>query len=133
MEFAISSVSFAAISVILLGVVLVSTEMCSSAWVVSEASNRLAANPGPHRETAAAAASRAAARAACLERNASPPPWPPLQPPAPLLAFFLPFGHNPVPVNVAGMRLVAEVAQASVSELELAEKLGHAVTAGSTS
>jgi hypothetical protein len=50
-------------------------------------------------------------------------------PPPPLFAFFLPLSHVPVPIDVAGIGTVGEVAAVSVRELELSAKLGRAVTA----
>lgn len=49
-----------------------------------------------------------------------------MQPPLPLLAFFL--GLDPVPVDVAGLRSGGEVARAALAALALPEKLGRAVT-----
>jgi hypothetical protein len=48
---------------------------------------------------------------------------------APLFAFYLPLGRDPVPVDVTGLRTVGEVARAVVRELALPAKLGRAVTA----
>ncbi len=47
----------------------------------------------------------------------------------PLFAFFLALGNIPIPLDVAGVRSVGEVARAAVREFALAEKLGRAITA----
>lgn len=49
--------------------------------------------------------------------------------PALLFTFYLPLGSDPVPVEVAGLHSVGEVARAAVRELALPAKLGRAVTA----
>lgn len=48
---------------------------------------------------------------------------------APLFVFFLPLGRDPVPVDVAGLRTVGEVALAAVRKLSLPAMLGRTVTA----
>ena len=50
-----------------------------------------------------------------------------------LFAFYLPLSHTPVPVDVAELHSVGEVARAAVVELALPAKLGRAVTAADVS
>lgn len=68
-------------------------------------------------------------RAKCVYHNAAAPLVGATPPAPPLFAFFLPLGHDPVPIDAAGLRSVGEVARAAVTELALPAKLGHAVTA----
>ena len=119
------AVRWASLAVILLGTLLVATETYPGSQSVRAAWARLQA--GVLAETTPPAGFLAA-RSACAARNESLPPWPPAQPPASVPAFFLPLGHEPVPIDVAGLRSVGEVKRAAVREIALAEKLGRTVT-----
>ena len=58
---------------------------------------------------------------------------PALPPRSIVLAFFLPLGRKPVPVDVTHLSTVSELAREAVAELALPAKLGRAVTAADVS
>ena len=120
-----NKVRVAALAVILVGSLLIAKETFPDAHAAGETAwGHIAATPmlsfgassGPASVRVGAACSGAAARNESLSRVT-------------LFAFFLPLGREPVPVDVAGLRTVGEVARAAVRELALPAKLGRAVTA----
>ena len=113
------AVRWAALSVILLGVLLIATQFFSQQHTeggLGSLSDLVSPVP--------ILRSRAAVRTACSKRNATSSTSP-----ATVFAFFLPLSHFPVPVHAANVHSVGELARAAVNELALAAKLGHAVTA----
>ena len=115
---------YSAVSLLLLSVFSLSppyfNEWMASSWDVVTATQSSAAS-------VAIREALAEQSAACLGmgRNASLPSAPPRI----VSAFYLPVGHNPVPVHVSGLFTVGEVKQAAVDALALPTKLGRAVTA----
>lgn len=110
--------------VVVLSVLLIAKEAFPDAQAVSaDAWGNLALAPALRVGSVPVGVSprgKACANAAVL--NAS-------MPPPPLFAFFLPLGRDPMPVDVAGLRFVGEVAREAVREFALPAKLGRAVTA----
>jgi hypothetical protein len=108
----------AALAVILVGSLLIAKEASPDA---SAASADAWGNQAPLRFAAVVSHASARVDAACGGATHIGS--------APLFVFFLPLGRDPVPVDVAGLRTVGEVALAAVRELALPAKLGRAVTA----
>ena len=111
-------VRWAALVVILTVTILIAGEAYPSPQIVAAAWSGLTAASALR----TAVASRATGQAQCGEINE-------LSSQSVIYAFFLPLGHDPVPVDTAGRRFVGEIAREAVAELALPAKLGRAVTA----